>query len=78
MKNNFTHIGEIINDVMQKIINKSGLDNTLPIKTGFEKIDKIITGLHPGSLNIIASRPGMGKTTFANIIALNVACNSNK
>ena len=36
------------------------------IPTGFQPLDEVLEGgFHNGSLNIIASRPGMGKTSFA-------------
>ena len=35
------------------------------ISTGFYKLDKITSGLHANELIIIAARPGMGKTAFA-------------
>lgn len=35
------------------------------IATGFYKLDKITSGLHPNELIILAARPGMGKTAFA-------------
>lgn len=34
------------------------------VETGLENIDKHIGGWQPGTLNIIAARPGMGKTAF--------------
>ncbi len=43
------------------------------LMTGFESIDEITTGLKPGSLNILAARPGVGKTAFALNIIENVA-----
>ncbi len=43
------------------------------IKTGFRELDRMIGGLEPGSLNIIAARPSMGKTSFALTIAQHVA-----
>jgi replicative DNA helicase len=39
------------------------------ISTGFSDLDKIIHGLKPGSLAVVASRPSMGKSSFA----LNIA-----
>jgi replicative DNA helicase len=41
--------------------------------TGFTDLDKKIAGLHRGDLLIIAARPGMGKTSLALNIAVNVA-----
>ena len=43
------------------------------MKTGFSDLDKIITGLHNSSLNVIAGRPNMGKSTLAFNIAVNLA-----
>ncbi|MEI6818278.1 MAG: DnaB-like helicase C-terminal domain-containing protein [Verrucomicrobiota bacterium] len=42
----------------------SGEVNPLGLDTGFPELDRIIGGLAPGKLVVIASRPGMGKTTL--------------
>lgn len=43
------------------------------MKTGFSNLDEVTKGLHNSSLNIIAGRPSMGKTSLAFNIATNVA-----
>ena len=43
------------------------------MKTSLENLDEIIKGLNSSSLNIIAGRPSMGKSTLAFNIAVNVA-----
>lgn len=43
------------------------------MKTGFEKLDNIIHSLNCGELTCIASRPGIGKTTFLIDIVNNVS-----
>ncbi|MFO0905824.1 MAG: replicative DNA helicase [Pirellulales bacterium] len=48
------------------------------IRTSFTDLDHILTGLQPGSLTIIAARPGMGKTSLALDIARNVAAKQRK
>ena len=49
------------------------------IATGFQPLDGILGGgFHNGSLNIIAARPGMGKTTFAFQCAAGMAKNTEK
>ena len=52
--------------------------NYKPVKTGFSKLDKILGGLRPGTLNVIAGRPYTSKTGLALSIAINVAKNSGK
>ena len=44
-------------------------DNGKKVMTGFSRLDRMLGGLRPGSLNIIAARPGMGKSALAVNIA---------
>jgi replicative DNA helicase len=48
-------------------------DRFTGIPTGFDKLDQMTAGLHPGELVIVAGRPGMGKTAFVLGMAVNVA-----
>jgi replicative DNA helicase len=48
------------------------------VPTGFRDLDEMTTGLQPGSLNVLAARPSMGKTAFALSIAQNIAIRQNK
>ena len=43
------------------------------VKVGFPKLDSMLGGLRPGSLNILAARPSMGKSALAINMAANVA-----
>ena len=43
------------------------------VKTRFSDLDDYIVGMNPGDLIIVGARPGMGKTTFAMNLAVNVA-----
>jgi replicative DNA helicase len=43
------------------------------LKSGFNRLDGMTAGMHPGDLIIVAGRPGMGKTSFA----LNVGVNAS-
>ena len=67
----FRHVKEIISPVFTNVeerLNKSkGFVAGYP--TGFTDLDDYTGGFQPGSLNIIAARPSMGKTAFA----LNIA-----
>jgi replicative DNA helicase len=42
-------------------------------KTGFSGLDSLLVGMGGGDLIVVGARPGMGKTTFAVNIAVNVA-----
>jgi replicative DNA helicase len=48
------------------------------IPTGFPDVDKMINGISPSELIILAGRPAMGKTAFALNVATNVAMNEKK
>ncbi len=48
-------------------------DKITGIPTGYDRYDAKTAGLHDGDLTILAARPGMGKTSFALNIAVNVA-----
>jgi len=45
------------------------------VKLGFPKLDTMLGGLRPGSLNVLAARPGVGKSALAMNMAMNVAAN---
>lgn len=54
----------------------SGPNKLVGIATGFSDLDSCISGIRPGSLVVIASRPSVGKTTLAMNIASYVAVNN--
>ena len=70
----FSVIKDILSDVYEQVASlyekKSGITG---IATGFVDLDKKTSGLQNSDLIIIASRPGMGKTSFGLGIARNVA-----
>jgi replicative DNA helicase len=35
------------------------------VPTGFTEFDNLTNGLHPGTMIVIAARPGVGKSTLA-------------
>lgn len=48
------------------------------LETGFTDYDDLLDGFQPGSLNLLAARPGMGKSAFLLCAALNVAKRGGK
>ena len=58
---------DIMEDLLEKIDNMTGDMDGVP--TGFDKIDKMLNGMHASELIILAARPSMGKTALAANIA---------
>ncbi len=53
-------------------------EDVLGVPTGFTNIDRLLGGLQPSDLLIIAGRPGQGKTSFLLSLAKNAARTNNK
>ena len=48
------------------------------VPSGFNDLDELTAGFHPGELTIIAARPSMGKTAFSLNIAMHAALREKK
>jgi replicative DNA helicase len=65
---------DILPGVIDQIDERFQSDGSVTgVATGFDEFDRLVNGLEPGSLYIIAGRPSMGKTTFAMNICEHVA-----
>lgn len=69
---------EILKDIMGRTVNElselaKGKPREKVVMTGFHRLDKILGGLRPGGLTIVAARPSMGKSAFALNIAQKAA-----
>ena len=72
-------VSQVIQNVYGIISEAASSENSIPgLTTGMEDLDKTILGLGGGDLILVASRPGMGKTSIALNIALHVGKTSNK
>lgn len=65
-------LNELLQDEIERLeaIEGKGVSG---IASGFEKLDDMLSGLHPGEMIILAARPSMGKTAMALNIAEQVA-----
>ncbi|EKD92498.1 MAG: hypothetical protein ACD_28C00418G0006 [uncultured bacterium] len=76
IKEKFVHIKDILAQTYEKIADLHDDENKNKYRgtpTGFNGLDKILSGLQPSDLVILAARPAMGKTSMALNIAQNVA-----
>jgi replicative DNA helicase len=72
-------IQEVLPEVLDRLSEMSEHENHLPgLSTGLSALDQKITGLNNSDLILLTARPGMGKTSMAMNVALNVAKNEGK
>ena len=79
IKTDYTPMDELLADALERIEdlrkNKGALRG---LKSGFRDLDNKTAGFQKGDLVIVGARPAMGKTTFAQNIAYNIAKYNNK
>jgi replicative DNA helicase len=63
-------------DEIEKISATGGIGTGIP--TGFQQLDDITNGLHPGQMVTVAGRPGSGKSTLALDFARSAAVKNQK
>jgi replicative DNA helicase len=65
---------DVMRDTFKKIEKANARGRRITgIATGFDRYDRMTSGLHDGELTIVAARPGMGKTSLVLNMAANVA-----
>lgn len=66
--------GEVFQPVMDDIESAGSNDGSmLGVPTGFKDLDRLLNGLQPGQVIIVAGRPGLGKSTVGLDIARHAA-----
>ena len=65
----------VIIETYDRLLKMTGEDKDqyLGLRSGFSKLDMMLGGLNRSDLILLAARPGMGKSSFAMNVALNVA-----
>lgn len=72
-------ISTVVQTVYSNLSEAASSGQKIPgLSTGLNDLDRYILGLNKGELVLIAARPGMGKTSIALNIAMNVAKKSGK
>lgn len=70
----FEKVYDILTKTVQEIVDiKNNKKERNVVKTGFASLDRALGGLRPGTLTVVAARPGMGKSAFVINIATNVS-----
>ena len=70
-------ISKIMTKVYADIQRNMGSDGVTGLRTGFQELDKTMTGFHGGELIVIGARPSMGKTALGLSMALEMAKSTN-
>ena len=79
VQSEYRPMSELLDDAFSRIEDLHNNKGSLRgLKTGFRDIDKKTAGLQKGDLIIVGARPAMGKTTFAQNLAYNIASINNK
>lgn len=77
--NEYASLYEIIPGLVEELEMNSARDGQLAgLSTGFHDLDKVLLGLRPNQMIIVAARPGMGKTTLAMDFCRHIAIQENK
>jgi replicative DNA helicase len=79
VKRSYYRIGEIMFDSMkaiEQLYERKEMVTGVP--SGFTDLDRMLAGLQPSDLIIVAGRPSMGKTAFALNIAQHAAVDANQ
>lgn len=71
-------LGDALGAELKRLEELSKSDGTVTgLKTGFSGLDEKLNGLHGGRLYVFAGRPGMGKSSVAQNIAVHAALREN-
>ena len=81
LKDRFIHIKEVLDKRYEEFAalhHAEEKDKIKGIPTGYASLDRLLSGLQPSDLIILAARPSMGKTALALSIAQKIGIESSK
>ena len=78
VRGDFTRAKDLVIGGLERLTAASESGGITGIPSGFHDLDKVIGGLQPGNLIVVAARPSMGKTALALCIAEHAALAENK
>ncbi len=81
LKDRFVHVRDILNDRFEEfstLHTAEDVDKVKGIPTGYKSLDKVLSGMQPSDLIILAARPSMGKTALALSIVQKICIEASK
>ena len=74
VKSSFRGLSELMTEAVEQMDRMAKEKKHIQgVPTGYQSIDRILSGMRGGDLIILAARPGVGKTSFALNVAVNAA-----
>lgn len=74
----FKPMSELVEETLSMLDAMKRDGGLLGLGTGFPDVDKVLAGMQPGELIVLAARPGVGKTSFAMQLAEHHACGEKR
>ncbi|MCD6417937.1 replicative DNA helicase [bacterium] len=79
LRGDFVPFRSVAQDVHEDILKLQKRNRFITgISTGYNKLDRLLTGLHPSDYIVLAGRTSTGKTAFALSLARNIALNPDE
>lgn len=75
----YNSMGTLVSQAIEEMQKRSQMPAGLTgVPSGFTHLDRLTSGFQPSTFNIVAARPGVGKTVFALTVARNAAVDFGK